>query len=285
MRKLVITDVKFGCNTMKLLTFISSWGEDDSIVGDSMVSGGYDETESISLWRYISSKLNINDIVIDIGAYVGFWSIIATLENRNIRSIAFEPSSATYGRLLSNIYLNGLDTNILPCHLAISNNSNLLKLKHHYGVYSITSGDSSIFEFKEDHCEKVEAIKLDDLLTNDNLVNGLSSKSMPLYPFNNIGAIKIDVEGAELLVLESGISLIKKYSPIIIAEALTTEMETKLLGFCKKNNYFFYKIKDERNILMLPSKDNEDFFNRFHNWKLSEEKLDLKFERHLELKI
>jgi len=59
------------------------------------------------------------DVVIDIGAYVGTFSVLAAWLAPRGRVFAFEPNPENFGFLSKNVQANGLD-NLVPYHLAVA---------------------------------------------------------------------------------------------------------------------------------------------------------------------
>ena len=64
---------------------------------------------------------NGSDVILDIGANVGIYSLIAKSENPNAKIIAFEPSRKIYPELIVNMDLNNFD---IKCERIALSNSN-----------------------------------------------------------------------------------------------------------------------------------------------------------------
>lgn len=69
--------------------------------------------------RYLSKETNIN-ILIDVGANIGIYSLYATAVNRNVKVFAIEPIQETYFELVKNIELNSVSEQIEPINAALS---------------------------------------------------------------------------------------------------------------------------------------------------------------------
>ncbi|QJQ32573.1 FkbM family methyltransferase [Sphingomonas lacunae] len=125
---------------------------------------------------------------VDIGANQGLYSLIAGRNPACRRAIAFEPVSATFATLQSNIMANGLDQKIQPLRLAISDQAGPLTITvpdGHSGMASlVTSPDRQSVNSRTETIEAVTADRLDTLLDGDD----------PLI-------VKVDVEGQELAVI------------------------------------------------------------------------------------
>ncbi len=144
-------------------------------------------------------------IVLDIGANVGYYSILAALSNPDVEVIAFEPVPQLYASLVRNIELNQLASRIKPMNFAISNRCEEVSLfVPNNGVFC----ESSILPgFRPDSVQlRAEATTVDQFLED----RGLGS----------VDVIKIDVEGAEHLVFEGLWKTLEKMRPDIICEVL-----------------------------------------------------------------
>ena len=139
----------------------------------------------------------------DIGANIGYYSILAAKKGANV--IAFEPVKSTYVVLKNNVKLNKLK-NIKINRLAISDKTGFEKIN----LYT-SSGNNSLANrnIPKDHELKhigVEIVKLDTL---DNIV--YNNKLKPTL-------IKIDVEGFEKAVLMGGKNTLLNHHPVVIIE-------------------------------------------------------------------
>jgi FkbM family methyltransferase len=152
----------------------------DTYLTELLLTYGAYEPEETRLFR---SKCRAGDTVIDVGANVGWYTIIASkLLGKNGRVIAFEPDPENFALLKRNVLANGCDNVILE-QKALSNASGTLTL---YLDESNKGKHSTVFDSKWVGI-KVEALRLDDYLENR---------------FKKVDFVKIDVEGAEPMVLE-----------------------------------------------------------------------------------
>jgi FkbM family methyltransferase len=85
---------------------------------------GYDHEAE----QFIRSKLKAGDTFLDIGANVGFYSLLASsIVGERGRVIAIEPNPKTFGRLKETIAANAI-TNVLPLNLALGRERGRLDL-------------------------------------------------------------------------------------------------------------------------------------------------------------
>jgi len=129
--------------------------------------------------------LKSGDIVYDIGANIGFYTVIlGKAVGKKGRLIAFEPNKQSYARLQENLNLNALNNVRLFC-LALDNKNGGLKLF----IGNNPIGSSLVYSsaFKQNY-QIVKVVKGDDLKEEENLPSPR--------------AVKIDVEGYEYEVIQ-----------------------------------------------------------------------------------
>ena len=166
-------------------------------------------------------RLNLkNPTILDVGANIGLYSICYSKIFSNSIIHSFEPVRKNYQALITNIKSNKIK-NIISYKFGLLDKRKNLKIgipdakTHKRYKKNINDGLFSIFAKKKNL--KIKLLSLDDL-NKDNF-------------FNKIDFIKIDVEGAESLVLEGAKKTIKKFKPTIQIEF--NEL-TEILG--KKKN-------------------------------------------------
>ena len=157
-------------------------------------------------FEWIRTSLKPGDILWDIGANIGVFSLYAAIEKTN-KVLSLEPSAESYATLNANIRLNGLDEYIQALCFAGSKETNLLDLfmkdtasgaSHN----SIGSNTNQFGEFDVNGFQSVIAIKLDDL----DEIKGVSSPNH----------IKLDVDGKELEILQGAIKTLSQVDSILI---------------------------------------------------------------------
>jgi len=126
---------------------------------------------------------NTNDVVIDIGAHLGEYSLAVAKNAETV--IAVEANPDTFKILQKNIELNKT-SNIIPINKAIYDSTGYQNLQ----IFGDKSGMSSMVMNYEDKSDSIK-VKTETL---DRLVDNLKLKK--------VDWIKIDVEGAEYNVLK-----------------------------------------------------------------------------------
>lgn len=248
--------------TMHSIT--APWGEDDNLLA-AMRQGSFDEPKSLACWLFLVENAPQNAMVLDIGAYTGLFSLLTARARRDVLSIAFEPSSVTFGRLVYNIQLNGFNPRIVPCHLAAWKHEEILTLPHRYGFFSLCSGETITQTQAADHTETVKAVPLDSILqpVRPDYLNAPQLAAIAERP---VAAVKIDVEGVEPEVLEGARQLIGAHRPAFICEALDTQAQERLVDFFRSVGYAAVPIAGERNVLAMSADSHADFQREFAAW-------------------
>jgi FkbM family methyltransferase len=169
---------------------------------------------------------SLGDVVVDVGAAFGFYSILAS---RNVgeagRVIAIEPQPDNFGLLNLNIRLNKL-TNVTTLNYAVYSKEEELPL---YSSYSILSERS---EKNKMDFVKVKGYTLDYLLRD---LNGIKKANW----------IKIDVEGAELDVLRGAHNILSESNNLfLLIEVHGKDLLPQIIDLLNSYNF---KIKFEKN--------------------------------------
>ena len=159
--------------------------------------GDLEEGTRILIQKFIKP----GDVFVDVGANIGMHTVAAAraLEGKG-KVIAFEPYSLVENLLCKTLYLNGLSDLVEVHRVAVSNKTGI------EGLYlGNTCGHNSLYRLNEnfDDAQNIVDVQLDTL---DNL----------LVKENHINLMKIDVEGAELDVIEGSSSIISKNPDIAI---------------------------------------------------------------------
>ncbi len=132
------------------------------------------------------------DIVVDGGAYVGFFTVIAAkLVGPTGRVLAFEPDPSNFEELLENIRLNGID-NVIPIKAGLLDGDSISLLKANGDMGSTLQVDSAI----EGSMIEIQVVSLD---------NEIKRRGIDKVDF-----IKLDVEGSECRCLIGSSEILEK---------------------------------------------------------------------------
>lgn len=144
---------------------------------------------------------------VDIGANVGLFSIPAAMRVQHGKVIAFEPSAWTIERLAKNARLNGV-SNLTTVHSAVGDYVGHAALQLNApGKDGLNTIGNPVHEDSEIiGTEKVPVTTLDDFLSRRSI--------------SNVDVMKVDVEGAELMVFRGAKNLLARpAAPLILYES------------------------------------------------------------------
>jgi len=164
------------------------------------------------------------DIVMDVGAHVGFFTLrAAKMVGKEGLVVAVEPEPHNFSLLVKNIRLNKL-RNVVAVRCALSDREGTTKL-HLCGSYSVChTMRPELFDY--DYIGILEV----PTTTMDNLVRRLG--------LDRLDFVKMDVEGAELLVLKGGLETLRHFGPeLAIAAYHDDELRAEVAGLLRGLGY------------------------------------------------
>jgi FkbM family methyltransferase len=167
-----------------------------------LVIGSYEPELAYVTGQHIDSKRDF----IDVGANIGFYSVLACRRIPGRRVLAIEPSAAAHSRLLANLQRNNVrDQCIVFNGLAGAGNMDR-ELQVVEGMEEYSSVAALKHYAVQGHAARVELVKqstIDSLVTSHNLTPGF---------------IKIDVEGNEMEVLKGAVETLRVHRPALLCE-------------------------------------------------------------------
>jgi len=164
------------------------------------------------------------DIVLDVGAFVGLYTL--SVADKASFIIAIEPNIASYTFLINNIKLNKLHSKVMTFNVALGDFEGRTML---YIENWLASSSTLFNSWHKDYGHSlsipVRIIRLDNLL-----------KSLGI---DRIDMAKIDVEGAELMVLRGAMESLRTHliRKLIIEVHLDIVDIRDVKGFLEKHNY------------------------------------------------
>jgi FkbM family methyltransferase len=178
------------------------------------------------------------DIVIDVGAAFGFYTIMASKRvGQQGKVVAIEPQPNILEMLNRNIKLNEL-TNIITLNYAVYSERSKVRLYSNYSIIQERAGQS-LQSFIE-----VSADTLDNLLRQVGI--------------DEANWIKVDVEGAELEVLKGAAGILSRSSDIsILVEVHSPDLLRPILELCESYKFgveFEKTYQNENSHLLLKKK-------------------------------
>lgn len=161
----------------------------------------YEPTES-QFVRKIAPHI---DCMLDIGANIGWYSLLVSSINSKSSIYAFEPIPGTFEHLKQNCHLNNA-ININCCNYGFSSAPGSFP----FYFYPEGSGNASMRNL----ADRVDADVIECQLST---INHFSTE----LPANvRCDFIKCDVEGNELFVLKGGLDFLSKHKPVLFLELL-----------------------------------------------------------------
>ncbi len=160
---------------------------------------GFYEKEVIQLWQ---SLIGPDSIVVDIGANVGYYTVIAAHKATKGRVFSFEPFPKLYRQLQQNISAARLQ-NVTALPFAAG-------LQHGQQPFFVSGPDNtgmSGLTPAENYSGVTETVTVVSL---DEWAAGIQ---LPAIDF-----IKMDIEGAEAMALQSMKEIMHKYRPVLFVE-------------------------------------------------------------------
>lgn len=139
-------------------------------------------------------RIEQGDVVIDAGANVGLFDILASFFNP-AAVYAFEPVSDTHEQLQQTLSQNKICQRVHPVRAGLSNTSNMANIS----VDPNCSGASSLVIDQKCTTETVQMYSLDEWVEQNEI--------------QKIDFIKADIEGAERLLLEGAKKVLKEFKP------------------------------------------------------------------------
>lgn len=215
---------------------------ENSVFWSGLTSGW--EKESIKLWIQLCER---SQVIFDLGANTGIYSLIGKCVNPKADVYAFEPVSRVFAKLKENIALNKYD--IIPVEKAVSNADGVATIydtssEHTYSVTvnkNLHSKEVNVVE------AKIETITLDSFIRQNNI--------------KRIDLIKIDVETHEPEVIEGFSEYLSKFQPSILIEILNNEVGEKISKMIEGLGYLYFNIDERGGIRQVDKITKSDYYN------------------------
>ncbi|OGW92370.1 MAG: hypothetical protein A3D28_02830 [Omnitrophica bacterium RIFCSPHIGHO2_02_FULL_63_14] len=169
---------------------------------------------------WIDRWVHDGDTIFDIGANIGVYSLYMALRHPQAKVVAFEPEYANLHLLKDNVVENGLQSRVDVYGLALSNHSGVSYLH----LQDLTPGAAL-------HSESRERLAVTDSQLPVIWREGIYTTTLDRFceeTGRQPQGLKIDVDGAELAVLEGG-------SQMLCSEGLRSviiEMDAKVRESC-----------------------------------------------------
>jgi len=191
---------------------------------------GYQNFEYTDIFEILIQKV---ESYYDIGANIGYYSLLAARLNPKIKIVAFEPARGPFHYLSKNIKINNFHQ-IKAENIAFSHENGEIEfyeafnpkyayLKYHLGGEGNAGSKTDKNSFTT---FRRLAIRFDDYVKKNEV--------------EQIDLIKIDTEGTEKFILQEAQRVLSEMKPIVICETLFDTIEVDLEHIFKTHGYEFY---------------------------------------------
>jgi FkbM family methyltransferase len=214
---------------------------------ESLNFGSYEDVDS----DMIMALMPENGVFFDIGANMGWYSLLSARKSKDLQIHAFEPIPKTYSFLENNIETNQFK-NIIAYNFGFSNESKDLKF-YFYPEGSGNASSANLSEREDVEIVRCHVERMDDFVSKNEL---------------HVDFIKCDVEGAELMVFQGGINTIETNKPIVFTEILRkwsakfNYNPNEIFEYFRKNGYSAYTAK-ESGLIEFKSMDESTIETNF----------------------
>jgi len=166
------------------------------------------------VWNSVSPVLPEGSVFFDVGAHIGYFSMKAAVQvGKTGRVVAFEPNPEILKLLRDNVAANHFQ-NVIVQPIACTDREQMLTL---YAAPIVNTGASSLAkqnaEILVDQTPRAYSVRgrpIDDVVRELGLTR--------------VDAIKIDVEGAEVLVLRGAMNTLQRFHPKLAVEVIPRQL-------------------------------------------------------------
>lgn len=166
------------------------------------------------VWNSIAPALSEGSVFFDVGAHIGYFSMKAAIRvGKTGRVLAFEPNPEILNLLRDNVAANHFQ-NVIVEPIACTDRDQMLTL---YAAPIVNTGASSL-------------AKQNAEISPDQAARPFSVRGRPIddvvreLGLTRVDAIKIDVEGAEVIVLRGAMDTLQRFHPKLVAEVVPRQL-------------------------------------------------------------
>ncbi|NKE48205.1 FkbM family methyltransferase [Roseomonas frigidaquae] len=200
------------CNNDEVFAYCANW------------NGAFDyEEHTLRAWSLLCKE---SSAILDIGAHVGLFSLVAALSNPKAEIDAFEAIDHIFARLFVNAQANRF-FKVRPHLAAVSDGEGWIDMNIRSGPRLMSTGASVVDRGKSVAVKRINKISIDNFLQG-----------------RPVDLMKIDVEEHEFHVIRGGIKSINMHKPTILAEILTPEILASVTGLVTPLGYDAYWLSE-----------------------------------------
>lgn len=208
------------------------------------ITGGWEKV-SLSLWIELARN---SDVVFDIGANTGIYSLIAKSLNSQARVFAFEPVRRVFEKLEFNNQLNGYDINCCESAASDSDGTALIYDTSAEHTYSVTVGKNLNSSDVPVIPTTIETVRLDTMIEKLRL--------------SKIDLIKLDVETHEAEVIEGLGKYLEEFQPTMLVEVLNDTVGQNIEKLVSGKGYAYFSLDEKAGTIRQVERiSKSDYFN------------------------
>lgn len=208
------------------------------------LTGGWEKV-SLSLWIELVRN---SDVVFDIGANTGIYSLIAKSLNPQAQVFAFEPVRRVFEKLEFNNQLNGYDINCYQSAASDSDGTATIYDTSAEHTYSVTVGKNLNSSDVPVVPTMIETVRLDTVIENVGLPK--------------IDLIKLDVETHEAEVIEGLGKYLEEFQPTMLVEVLNDTVGRNIEALVGGIDYLYFNLDEESGtIRQVEHISKSDYYN------------------------
>ena len=202
------------------------------------------EKVSIGLWKQLCAQA---DVIFDIGANTGVYSLIAKSLQPAAQVYAFEPVDRVFEKLKRNVDLNGYD--IVCTEKAVSDFTGTAVIYDTYEahVLSVTVNRNLQAPSTRVIEKEISTITLRDFIQEQGL--------------SRIDLMKIDVETHEAEVMDGMGEYLARFRPTLLIEILSDEVGARVSRYVEGLDYLYFNIDENKGIRQVDSIGQSDYYN------------------------
>ena len=211
----------------------------DDFVSREILIGGVWQPE---VWQSISDGLSPGAVFLDVGAHIGYDTLKASVKvGENGKVIAFEPNPGTLEQLRANI-LASHATNVVVEPIACTDSEQMLTLYD-----STPEGNSGASSLSLANADEARKGTLPSYIVRGRPIDHVVAE----LGLKRVDAIKIDVEGAEYLVLQGMRETLQRFHPKLVMEVVPDQLANMhatvedVISFMNELGYGPHKQVDE----------------------------------------
>ena len=172
------------------------------------------------------------DVVWDVGANIGLYSRWLVNHLLVSKVIAFEPMTENLPELIYNLNLGNIGNNVFVFPWAISDIDGPIEFQVD-NIQSASGAIDSICQGNPSRARSALGLKSITEKVSSRTIDSIINSGEVEIP----DVLKIDIEGAEYLLLKGGESFFTKYSPLILIETHGLEVSKQCISFLFDHGY------------------------------------------------